>query len=168
MCLNNILHSFCGPFAPSRFSFFSEPHIGFASRYPGGQPPGNIQTNGRRCSAFGTRVGFRRLSSSYRSCFGFYELCARVRILERPQKILPIASEGRPYWLSFRSGSMAIAANVKCVQCQGPVPDGRARFCSDACLAQYKREQERLTYGHCHEYRCVECGHQLHLGRPRR
>jgi|GEM_PF-5473184 len=63
---------------------------------------------------------------------------------------------------------MPVSIESKCAQCEGPIPDGRARFCSDACLAQHKREKERLTYGHRHEYRCLQCGHYLHLGRHRK
>jgi hypothetical protein len=53
----------------------------------------------------------------------------------------------------------------RCAQCQEPVPHGRTRFCSDQCLVRHKREQERLRYGHRHEYQCAKCGHQLLLGR---
>jgi len=63
---------------------------------------------------------------------------------------------------------MAVELSTKCAQCQEPVPEGRERFCSNRCLAQHKREQERLMYGHRHDFRCVECGHELHLGRHRK
>jgi len=36
-------------------------------------------------------------------------------------------------------------------------PEGRTRFCSDKCLTQYKREQERAHYGHRHHYSCTDC-----------
>ena len=57
---------------------------------------------------------------------------------------------------------------LKCAECQGAVPDGRTRFCSDLCVAKHKRCQERSQYGHRHKYRCVDCGHELHLGRRRK
>jgi hypothetical protein len=63
---------------------------------------------------------------------------------------------------------MASVPQLKCAQCQGPLPEGRTRFCSDFCLASHKRIEERLHYGHRHKYRCVECGHELHLGRRRK
>jgi hypothetical protein len=56
-----------------------------------------------------------------------------------------------------------------CVQCgSSPLPDGRTRFCSDACVAQWKRESERDRYGHRHRFECVECGRALHLGRRKK
>ncbi len=56
----------------------------------------------------------------------------------------------------------------RCSHCRGLLPEGRTRFCSDFCLATFKRLQERILYGHRHKYRCVECGHELHLGRHRK
>jgi hypothetical protein len=64
--------------------------------------------------------------------------------------------------------AMALSAESRCTQCRGPVPKGRTRYCSDECLAQHKREEERLRYGHRHEYRCAKCGHQLRVGRHRK
>jgi hypothetical protein len=63
---------------------------------------------------------------------------------------------------------MTVGSCLKCAQCGEQVPEGRERFCSNECLARYKREQERKSYGHRHEYRCVDCGHQLRLGRHRK
>ena len=57
---------------------------------------------------------------------------------------------------------------MKCAMCGGSVPVGRTRFCSDFCIARHKRLSERRRYGHRHQYRCVECGHELHLGRRRK
>lgn len=55
-----------------------------------------------------------------------------------------------------------------CVQCHSPLPSSRTRFCSDECLAKYKREQQRAQYGHRHHYLCADCGHELHVGRHRK
>lgn len=63
---------------------------------------------------------------------------------------------------------MQSSSEIRCAQCTGPLPAGTTRFGSAACLAQFKREQERGTYGHRHQYRCVECGHVLRLGRHRK
>ena len=63
---------------------------------------------------------------------------------------------------------MQSSNEIGCAQCGGPLPVGRTRFCCSACLAQFKREQERVTYGHRHQYRCLECGHVLRLGRHRK
>jgi hypothetical protein len=60
------------------------------------------------------------------------------------------------------------AAELKCAQCGEPIPVGRERFCSNDCSARHKREHERQVYGHRHDYRCSECGHQLRLGRRRK
>ena len=74
------------------------------------------------------------------------------------------------YGLSWRA-TMEPSQNSPssgCVQCHGPLPEGRTRFCSDKCLTQYKREKERAHYGHRHHYSCTDCGHELHLGRRRK
>lgn len=55
-----------------------------------------------------------------------------------------------------------------CRQCGLSLPQGRQKFCSDACLAQFKREQSRLRYGHRHKFICVDCGLHLHPGRRRK
>jgi DNA-directed RNA polymerase subunit RPC12/RpoP len=60
------------------------------------------------------------------------------------------------------------STGLKCAQCGQQVPDGRQRFCSDNCLETHKREQEPLSYGHRHNYRCIDCGHQLRVGRRRK
>src|SRR5262249_55761992 len=65
-------------------------------------------------------------------------------------------------------GGMASISQLKCAQCQGSIPEGRTRFCSDFCLATYKRMREREHYGHRHKYRCVECGHEFKVGRHRK
>lgn len=39
---------------------------------------------------------------------------------------------------------------MKCVTSGGPIPQGRARFCSEFCIARYKRLTERRRYGHRH------------------
>jgi hypothetical protein len=55
-----------------------------------------------------------------------------------------------------------------CISCGRDLPPNRTRFCSAACLGQFKREKSRAEYGHRHIYQCVECGHKLRLGRHRK
>jgi hypothetical protein len=56
-----------------------------------------------------------------------------------------------------------------CAHCRSfPLPEGRTRFCSKTCIAQWKRERERSRYGHRHTFECIECGHCLRLGRRRK
>jgi hypothetical protein len=56
----------------------------------------------------------------------------------------------------------------KCEVCPSELPDGRTRFCSDACLAEGKRRAGRLGYGHKHAFVCQECGQELNAGRHRK
>jgi len=53
-----------------------------------------------------------------------------------------------------------------CTNCGGPLPDGRTKFCSDACSDVVKRKAGREQYGHRHQFVCTECGAELHSGRP--
>jgi hypothetical protein len=57
---------------------------------------------------------------------------------------------------------------MKCAMCDASIPSGRTRFCSDFCLARFKRLTERSRYGHRHRYKCVDCGHELRPGRRRK
>jgi hypothetical protein len=56
----------------------------------------------------------------------------------------------------------------KCEVCESELPDGRTRFCSDACLAEGKRRAGRQGYGHKHAFICQECGQELKAGRHRK
>jgi len=53
-----------------------------------------------------------------------------------------------------------------CASCSGPLPPGRTRFCSDSCSDRAKRVAARESYGHRHTFVCIECGCELHSGRP--
>ena len=55
-----------------------------------------------------------------------------------------------------------------CANCGSSLPETRTRYCSDRCMAKFKREQQRTTYGHRHIFKCSECGHDLRLGRHRK
>jgi hypothetical protein len=55
-----------------------------------------------------------------------------------------------------------------CANCSGPLPTGRAKYCSDSCSDDAKRKAAREVYGHRHRFVCVECGCELHPGRHRK
>jgi|HubBroStandDraft_6_1064221.scaffolds.fasta_scaffold03178_3 hypothetical protein len=65
-------------------------------------------------------------------------------------------------------GQIAMNSTSKCANCGSGLPEMRSRYCSERCMAQFKREQQRLTYGHRHIFKCSECGYELYPGRPRK